>query len=244
MHKLAVLPLFFAPMIAWGDCTQHLQGWARALHPQLEFDSEHAVCKVNPADSSQILAVLPFAVSIEENEDANYGLDVLVADSATAKVITHRYQAVALDTSASRFWSVKLDTARYQVTPALRAFGVRFTYEGSSSPYPYESETLSLYVHDGSQLRQIMSSLVVRKNQGDWDTRCAGTFNEMNRTLAIGNPGKEGFASLRITEKSTDSQNVLKADDNCEEIVAEPKTMTFTLNYIDGQYGVPKGLSN
>ena len=119
MHKLAVLPLFFAPMIAWGDCTQHLQGWAQALHPQLEFDSEHAVCKVNPADSSQILAVLPFAVSIEENEDANYGLDVLVADSATAKVITHRYQAGR--------WVI----GHGQCLQGFKAFCHSFTYHGA-----------------------------------------------------------------------------------------------------------------
>ncbi|WP_264083969.1 hypothetical protein [Pseudomonas vanderleydeniana] len=38
---------------------------------------------------------------------------------------------------------------------------MRIRHTGSSRINPCDSETLSLYVNDGSRLRQIMSSLVI-----------------------------------------------------------------------------------
>jgi len=243
MRTLAVLPLLFLPVIAWGDCTEHLQTWAQDLHPTLTFDSNHAVCKINPGNATQVLAALPFASDLDENGDGEYGLDVLVADGETGKIIAHFYQEAAISSDAIRFSSLQLDTARYQLTPKLRAFGVRITHEGSSRPNPYGREILNLYVQDGSQLRRVMSNLVVDKSYGEWDTRCAGEFNDTQRTLAVGNPGKQGFASLRVTEKSIDRKSISKPDDDCEEVEGTPKTVTFTLEYDGVQYRVPEGLA-
>ncbi|MBA6067467.1 hypothetical protein [Pseudomonas mosselii] len=243
MHRFTVLPLLLAPMIAWGDCTQHLQTWAQDLHPTLELASEFAVCKVNPADASQVLAALPLMVNVDEHGQGDYGLDVLVADAASGKVIAHSYQEAAIVSDAVQFSGLMLDTARYQVAPGLRAFGVRIRHTGSSRVNPFGSETLSLFVNDGSQLRQNMEQLVVSKSNGEWDGVCAGEFDETKRTLAIGKPGKDGFSRLRVTEISTGSQSVVKGNDDCEEIERSSTTKTFNLEYHGGRYGVPKELT-
>lgn len=243
MRGLTVIPLLFAPMIAWGDCTQHLQTWAQDLHPTLKLASELAVCKVNPADASQVLAALPLMVNVDEYGQGDYGLDVLVADATSGKVIAHSYQEAAIVSDAVQFSGLTLDTARYQVSPGLRAFGVRIRHTGSSRVNPFSSETLSLYVNDGSQLRQVMGDLVVSKGNGEWDGACAGEFGETKRTLAIGKPGKEGFSRLRVTEISTGSRSVVKGEDGCEEIESSSTTKTFNLDYDGGRYGVPKELT-
>lgn len=242
MRKFSILPLLFFPMIAWGDCTEHLQAWAQALHPKLTLDGERAVCKVNPGDSSQVLAALPFAVNVTEDGDGDYRLEVLVADAASGKVIAHSYQDATIESNAIRFTNLRLDTARYQLAPGLRAFGVRISYEGSSRVNPYSSETLSLYLHDGAQLRQIMNTLEVSLSGGEWDGMCTGDFNQTERTLAVGKSGKAGFASLRITEKSTGRHNVVKGD-GCEETQSNSATATFMLDYDGSRYVVPKRLS-
>ncbi|AZE55297.1 ABC-type multidrug transport system, ATPase-permease component [Pseudomonas synxantha] len=242
MPKFSVLPLLFFPMITWGDCTEHLQAWAATLHPELTLDSERAVCKVNPGNSSQVLAALPFAVNVTEDGDGDYGLDVLVADAASGKVIAHTYQGAAIESDAIRFNSLRLDTARYQLAPGIRAFGVRVSYDGSSRVNPYSSETLSLYLHDDSQLRQIMSSLEVSFSGGEWDGMCAGDFNQTERTLAVGKSVPAGFAGLRITEKSSARHSAVKGD-GCEETQGNSSTETFVLNYDGSRYVVPKGLS-
>lgn len=241
MRKYAVLPLLFAPMIAWGECTEHLQTWAKSLHPDLELDSEHAVCKVNPGDASQVLAALPIVEKAEEDA-ATYGLHVLVADAASGKILAHQYQSAAIEADAVRFSGLRLDTARYQIANGLRAFGVRLNQEGSSRVNPYAEETLSLYLYDGKQLREVMSKMVVQRSNGEWDGSCAGDFTDVKRTLAIGKPGKEGFASLQVSEKTTDSRNVVKGDD-CDEVEDLSVTATFALEYSGGKYAVPARLS-
>lgn len=242
MPRFSVLPLLFFPMIAWGDCTEHLQTWAETLHPELTLDSERAVCKVNPGNASQVLAALPFAVNVSEDGDGDYGLDVLVADAGSGKVIAHSYQGAAIESDAIRFSRLRLDTARYQLAPGIRAFGVRVSYDGSSRVNPYNSETLSLYLHDGSQLRQVMSTLEVSLSGGEWDGMCTGDFNQTERTLAVGKSVKTGFADLLITEKTTARHSAVKGD-GCEETQGNSATATFVLDYDGSRYVVPKGLS-
>lgn len=243
MRRFAVLPLLFFPVIAWGDCTEHLQTWAQALHPTLTFDSEYAVCKVNPADSGQVLAALPIETNVDEDRQGDYGLEVVVADAVSGKIIAHHYQEAAIVSDAVQFSSLALDTARYQIAPGLRAFGVRVGHTGASRVNPFGSQTLKLYVYDGSQLRQVMNELVVNENGGEWDGVCAGEFNETKRTLAIGKPGKDGFASLRVSEKSTGSRAVVKGDEDCEETESATTTAMYMLEYDGNRYVVPKGLS-
>lgn len=243
MRKLAALPLLILPLFAFADCTEQLQGWAKALHPTLVFDSEHAVCKNNPADPKQVLAALTFTDSApDEYGEGDYGLEVLVADAATGDVIAHHYQSAAISSDAIRFESLALDTARYQLAPKTRAFGVRVSYEGASRVNPYGGTSLSLYVLDGSVLRRVMDKLMVNDSTGEWDGNCAGDFSDTTRTLSIGDMGKKGLASLVIDEKVTASHAQPKGDD-CESIDKKPATAKFTLDYDGRQYGVPKGLT-
>lgn len=241
MRKFAVLPLLFAPMIVWGDCTEHLQTWAKSLHPDLEFDQEHAVCKVNPGDANQILAALPIVEKAEEDA-ATYGLHVLVADAASGKILAHQYQSAAIESDAVWFAGMRLDTARYQIASGLRAFGVRIDHEGSSRYNPYGEETLSLFLYDGTQLREVMSKMVVERSNGEWNEKCVGYSTAVKRSLAIGKPGKEGFASLQLSEKTTDSRYVANGDD-CDQVEELSVEASFALEYSDGKYAVPARLS-
>ncbi|QXI25646.1 hypothetical protein [Pseudomonas vanderleydeniana] len=83
-------------------------------------------------------------------------------------------------------------------------------------------------------------SLVVSENHGEWDCFCAGDFGETKRTLAVGKPGTDGFASLRVTEVSTGSRSVLKGDEECEDIPSDSKTTVFSLAYAGSRYEAPK----
>lgn len=242
MCRLHLIALLFFPIIAFGDCTSHLDAWAKALHPDLKFDSQNAVCKADPGDSKQLLAAMPFAVNVDNNGVGDYGLDVLVADATSGKIIAS-YQHAAITSDAVQFTGLTLDTARYQLAPGLRAFGVRISHRGASRVNLFHSETLNLYLYSGSQLRQVMSGLAVSTSSGgEWDGSCAGDFNETKRTLAIGKPGKGGFASLRVAEKSTDSRTATKGED-CEEVEVLAKTATYALNYDGSRYPIPNELS-
>lgn len=242
MHKLAALPLLFFPIFAFADCRDELQIWAKTLHPKLKFESARAVCKVNPGDPTQVLAALPFAENVDKDDGGDYGLDVLVANASNGEIVAHHYQSAAISSDAIRFEGLSLDTARYQVAPRLRAFGIRISHEVSSRVVILSGTTLSLYVLDGSVLRQVMNKLEVSRSNGEWDANCAGYFAETRRTLAMGDVGRNGFARLHIDEKVITSHTRLKGDD-CEDIEGKPATAKFTLDYDGSQYGVPNGLS-
>ena len=242
MRKLAALPLLLFPFFAFADCTNQLQGWAKALHPSLVFDSEHAVCKVNPADPQQVLAALTFtATAPDAYGEADYGLEVLVADAANGKVIAHHFQSAAITSDGIMFDGLQLDTARYQLAPKTRAFGVRVSYRGSSRINPYGGVGLSLYVLDGTVLRRVMNQLAVSKSSGDWDGQCVGDFSDTTRTLSMDAMGKKGFAGLVVEEKADNYYNELKGD-ACESIDTKPVVKKFTLDYDGDQYGVTPGL--
>ncbi|GFM81355.1 hypothetical protein PSCICN_20470 [Pseudomonas cichorii] len=249
MRILAALPLLFfpllaSPLLASANCTDKIQGWAKALRPDLKLDSEHAVCKINPGDSSQVLAALPFAENVTEDGQGDYGLGVIVVNASNGKIISQHYQAAAISSDAIYFSRLELDTARYQLAPKLRAFGVRVTYGGSSRPNPFESEVLTLYAAlPGSQLHPVVSGLEVSRSNGEWDTRCAGEFTETQRTISISDKGNKGLAALKVEQKVIDTQNRPKGEE-CERISAEPVITHFTLNYDGSQYPVPKELSS
>ncbi|MDD2089851.1 hypothetical protein NP522_06565 [Pseudomonas guariconensis] len=173
------------------------------------FKSEFAACKTNPADASQVLAALPMRVNVDDYVQGDYVLDVLVADAVSGKVIARSCHEAAIVSDALKFSGVTLDTARYQLAPGLRAFGVRIRYTGSLRVNPLSSETLSLYVNDGSQLREILAEMLVSDSQGDWDGFCAGHFGEKKRTLA---------------------------EDDCDDIEGKSTTNTFNpMNWTDRQ---------
>lgn len=243
MRKLAVLPLLFFPLFASANCTNNIKGWAKTLRPDLKLDREHAVCKVNPANSSQVLAALPFAENVTEDGQGDYGLGVIVANATTGKIISQHYQAAAISSDAIYFYALELDTARYQLAPKLRAFGVRVSYGGSSGPNPFDSKVLTLYAAlPGTQLSPVVNRLEVSRSNGEWDTRCAGEFTETRRTISIVDKSNNGLATLKVDQKVIATQNRAKGED-CERTSATPVVSSFMLEYDGSQYPVPKELA-
>ena len=236
------LPLFaHADTDATADCQSHLSTWMKILHPGRQLDTEHAACKVWPADPSLTLAVQALPKAGNTDDEGEYDVEVLVADSKTGAIIAHEYEPAAISSDAIRFSQIDLDTARYQLTPQLRAFGVRVTYEGASRVNPYEGQALSLYVLDGHTLRRVLDNLTVENNSGEWDGNCAGTFSATTRSLAIGPANSAGYATLRVGETSKESVSKQTSSD-CVSTDHPSKRTTTTLEYDGTAYRVPKAL--
>lgn len=245
MNKLIVSALLCLPMLAHadagGDCQARLAGWMKTLHPGRALDTEHAACKVWPADASLTLAVQPLPQAGASDDGGTYDVEVLVADSRSGAIVAHLYEPAAITSDAVRFSHIDLDTARYQLTPSLRAFGVRATYEGSSRANPYEAQALSLYVLDGRTLRRVVADLNVMNSSGEWDTDCAGNFSKTVRTLAIGPAGQTGYAALNVAESTVNSESK-PVGGKCVSTDRAPGRTTATLNYDGSAYRVPKAM--
>ncbi|NWB47913.1 hypothetical protein [Pseudomonas gingeri] len=211
MRCVLALTLFYLPTLAFSDCQERLPKWAETLHPNLIFDKKHSVCKASSLDQSRTLAALAFIESHDGDDDTTYGLEVLSADSDTIR--SHIYESAAISSDAVQFDGLGLDTARYQIATATRAFGVRVKYLGSSRIYRYWSTELNLYVDDGQKLHKIFGGLEVDKVNGEWDGNCEGNSSETTSSVAIGKALNKGYTSLEITDKTIDYHSVAKGGD-------------------------------
>lgn len=241
-RTLLSLAIGLAPLLAHAGCEDNFPKWTAQLHPGRALDTEHAVCKVWPANEALTIAALPLPQKDNNDDQGTDDLEVLVADSASGTVIAHQFQKGAISYDAFRFSGLTLDTARYQLTPQNRAFGVRVSHESSSRVNPFSQTALSLYVVDGQSLRTVVDKFVVEDTGGEWDGNCAGTFNNTTRTLDIGPAGKEGYAALKGTEKSSGTVSVVKNGQCADDVSKSMKRTNFTLEYRNGKYGLPKGM--
>jgi hypothetical protein len=231
------------PVLAHAACEESLKIWTQKLHPNRALDSKQATCKPWPANPALTLAVLPLPAKDSDPDTGTYDLEVLVADSDSGSIIAHSYQPSAITYDAVRLSGISLDTARYQLMPENRAFGVRISHSGSSRVNPYETTSLSLYVIDGQRLRPVLDRLTVEENGGEWDGQCAGEFNSTSRTIDIGPGGRDGYAALNILEKSKKSVSVFK-NGECTSKDSPVRRTSVVLQHRDGRYVVPKSMQS
>lgn len=210
--------------------------------PTRWINPDEVVCKVWPAspDKTLIAVKLQHAIDTDQAVD-DADLDVLIADSARDRIVQRHRQDGLLSSDAIRVSSFAFDTARYRLDDKTTAFGLRIQRSGSSRANPYGDETLRLYVIDGSALRPVLRNLVMTRNQGEWDTRCAGEFTDTRRTISVDAKRDNGYAGLLLNTVASTSRSVAKGED-CDEVDGGTDKSSVRLRYDGREYAVPKDL--
>jgi hypothetical protein len=240
--KISILAAsLLAPVFAHAACSDFMQTWVDKLHHGRTLDSRLAVCKEWPTNPDLTLAVLPLKQKGDSDDEGTDDVEVLVADSASGSVIAHVYEPNAISFDAVRVDGIELDTARYQLKPGNRAFGVRVDYSGSSRVNPFGSTSLNLYTIEGQTLRKLVDRLAMSNYSGENDGACDGYLDSTTRTIDIGPAGREGYAALKIAEKSTHTVNKMVGQ-TCTDRDSPALRKNFTLEYNNGHYIVPKAL--
>ena len=138
--------------------------------------------------------------------------------------------------------SVSFDTARYQLAPGNRAFGLRLEREGGSRPNPFVQETLRLYAIDGNRLVPVLDNIVVMQSRGEWGTVCRGEFQKTTRTLAMDSRAHQGAADIIATESVSGSVGKIRSDGQCEKHETRRDAAKIRLQYDRKEYVIPKDL--
>lgn len=204
-----------------------------------------SLCKDWPAFADQSISLLSEMVpdpSDSGNGDGTYNLQLAVLERNSGQVLARYAQPAAFVSDAVRLESVKLDTGRFQLTPQVRAFGVRAGFEGSSRVNPFSQVWLSLYVREGSTLRPVLEKFLAHSYNGEWDGQCAGEGTKTTRTLEIAKTRSHGYADLivRSVSVSTRSEQV---GDQCQSKSLTAKPVLVTLHYDGQRYVLPNGYS-
>jgi hypothetical protein len=219
-------------------------GAARITLPTADAsdDDAHAlICHAWPAYPERLLVAVPLMTKIDD--DGNEGdLDLLVIDRNSLKVESRLRLHARMNDDAVRIADIQFDTARYRLTPNQSAFGLRISLEGSSRPDPFGEVDLSLYVIDHDTLRPVLDGIVISKNGGEWDTQCAGTFDETHRTLAMDKATHNGYTDILVTEKSSSTKASVGKNGDCEQKISKQDQPAYRLSYDGKTYPVPKAL--
>lgn len=215
MRKIiSLLALSLISGSSLADCQAILQNLAKPFEGKSTSNTELSTCKVWPYAPDKTIAVLMLAPKVKADPDfTDYDVAVYVVDSQSGKVLSSKYHPKAIMDDAIYTSSVTIDTARYQLAPNVRAFGVRFNHRGSSRVNPIGIERLNLYTLNDQQLTLVLNNLQMDESGGEWDGQCTGDFAETKRTLALGAGSHHGYRDLELQETVNQRTSVKKGED-------------------------------
>ncbi|WP_438754110.1 hypothetical protein [Pararhizobium sp. O133] len=207
----------------------------------VEDDPHAVICRVWPAYPELMLVAVPLIGG--QSDDGNAGdLELLVLDADSLGVRQRLFLAGRMTDDAVRITRLAFDTARYRLSPKQIAFGLRIFQHGSSGPNPFGEVGLSLYTIADGKLTSVLSGITVSDNHGEWDTNCAGTFDESSRTLSMQPTVHHGYADILVSETSSTTVASVAANGECVEQRNGPKKTTLLLTYDGREYTVPENI--
>jgi hypothetical protein len=160
--------------------------------------------KVWPHDPNVLLAALAYG----KREDDRRTLVVAMVDAGTRRVLSD-YVVPLREDAVLRFlpYSLDIDTARYQLAPDVRAFGVRFeSFSTVDCPDRLAKDELTLFVPNGAVLRPVLPRLATSRLLAK--AGCFGgsgaqqlVYDDATLTVAVAPAASNGLADLVVTAR-------------------------------------------
>ena len=153
-------------------------------------------------------------------------------------IITNRYVIPNIESDAIRLSGLNFDFAPYMLKSNVRAFGLRISYSGSSRVNPYEEEQITLFVQEKDKLVPVLKDFTSYLSTGDWDTNCAGEFNDKRGVFILEPTSTNDFFDMKVNYKEVKTINKLVSGD-CKGTETATKS-SAKLVYVNGIYQVKK----
>ncbi|WP_322056498.1 multidrug ABC transporter ATPase [Paraburkholderia sp. J63] len=163
-----------------------------------------AACKIMPNAPDTTIAALAFDTGHVGPNSDDGKLAQVVALVEGGKVMAANRSVIEQD-ATTQVGSFRIDTAPYQLSPDVRAFGVVFdsSARGPSCPDAVAEHELTLFVRDAHALRPVFGTNLrgwVDINQGACGSGTDGALTEdANMTIAVAKTSSHGFADLALT---------------------------------------------
>lgn len=189
------------------------------------------VYKTIPNNKAETIVVIPEIVD-EDEEGYWFELNsyILIIDTKTGKIKNKYFESSKTNnwtSDAVVLTKISIDTAPYQVSEKIRAFGVRVHYYGMSKPNPYSSTTISLFIKSKNSLNKVLKNYTIMDYGGEWDTNCTGKFIDEKKTLIISSNKTNNFYDITVKNKITITESF--EDKNGECNYKEKKTSKKTI---------------
>ncbi len=202
---------------------------------QLQADTISNTCKFWPYNNNIQLSVIAY-----RNHDNDAVLLVSMIDNGGYHV-TNGYSRIVEEDAVIQIMedSFELDTARYQLSDNIRAFGLRFHSgsPGASCANAYFNNFLTLFVPEQISLRPVLDIAMLSQRFSE-DDECH--FSEMSESaqliIALEQGMTNGFSDLRV--KADILKNTLQK--NTFEFDTERYTESAKLTYDGKRYSLEK----
>jgi hypothetical protein len=161
-----------------------------------------SACKQWSYNKNHLITAFAYDSGNEEQKD----LYVSIIDKNNRHIIHSLKSTINEDsTVAVGPFSLKLDTAKYQLSDNLRAFGLRFYSSalGPSCGSGYQNDQLTLYIPDREYLRPVLTlnTAVQRWLKGCPAEVSDSLVEEATLTISVANTSSNGFHDLIVTAK-------------------------------------------
>ena len=190
--------------------------------------------KVLPNKTSNSVLVIPKYLTNETDKYGNYFLEldayIVVADNATGKILSKYVEENAWTSDAFVLEDITIDTGIYQLNTENRAFGIRVDFKGSSRPNPFGQTDLSLFIIKNNQLKKVLNNFPISEYHGEWDTNCAGEFEDVTGVISIDKNKSNGFGNIIVKDKIVNTKNIPTTDDCVEKKTTKSSTKILKFN--------------
>lgn len=158
-------------------------------------------CKSWPYNERMMLAAFAYDAGVEYEKK----LIVAMIDKKTKRIVS-TYRRIIGEDAVTRVgdYSLKFDTARYQLAEGVRAFGLRFnnSAQGPSCGEANWNDELTLLIPDGKHLRPVFNLYTYRQQsiQGCLSVQVPDAiWQDANITIGIEKSNNDGFYDLLAT---------------------------------------------
>jgi hypothetical protein len=177
-----------------------------------------SVCKAMPDQAPRLLVAIAYEpFDYKTNNQWELPIQIAIVDGNTHKLVASTKRSFTEDAALSiGMDSLWLDTARYQLSKELRAFGLRISAENSASCADGGSDNeLTLFVQEQRQLRAVLGPLTMRRFYHDVepcspqvmsvDAGSSPASTSWQLTIEVQRKHYAGFADLVLVERRSNA---------------------------------------
>ncbi|WP_310377397.1 hypothetical protein [Flavobacterium sp.] len=200
--------------------------------------SDKICLKVIPNQKEKVIILIPIISKryAECGDDPCFDIDnnILIWNKTTKKIET-KYTKKAEWTSDAMYLSeLNIDTGLYYLNKSTRAFGIRYSYSGSSRVNPFGSNSINLYYLKNNQIIEVLNDFNLNNLNGESNGDCAnGSYESSKSVFIINDKLTTKLNDITVKTKLKD----YSMDEDCEkEIIKKESTKTSVLKFDEKQH--------
>jgi len=195
-------------------CPEGIEETAAELLQITSDSGVQAACRKSSTNSDH--AIVAFARMATNKYQVV--VDIAVVDIPSGNILSHRHTTDDFEWTggdwAAGFVSMAVDTARYDLAPGLRAFGIRIEqHEGCGEGCEITSTQLALYVQRGNKLQKLLYTSVGEHEDGSGPDGIGYAAHRSVTVLCIGGQRSHGLANIWSAESRVYSDSSDEAVD-------------------------------